>query len=1102
MDLFNEIIKVDLNNNGIICTNNELNAIYIYSVYKEQNKDLLVITNSLYEANKLYDSLANYTDKVYLFPMDDFLTSEALAISPDLKIKRVETINNLLINNKKIVVTHLMGFLRFLPTKINWQNSLISLEKNIMYNKKQLVEDLIKIGYEKQTLVSQTGEFSSRGFIVDLFPINESYPIRIEFFDDYIESIRYFDVDNQKSIKTINNIIVYPTSEFIVAVEVEENMKKQKNIPLYLEEYTNIMGYLNDPIVIFKDYNQIKNAYSNLKEDIFNYDLNSNNKNNFDYMYNLEDIIVEKRKHLMTIDNFVSDEERLNIIKLDSKEVNDFNSNINQIKNYLEKNIDKGKTIVICFRTESSLKRFKKYIDVDLNFSDERNILHNKINLIIKNINQGFEYEKIVVITENELFNTKDLKQKYYSNFKYSSKIKDINKLHIGDYIVHNIHGIGIYNGIITLTKNGLKKDYLEIKYLGSDKLYIPVEKIDLISKYSAKEGVRPKVNKLGSIEWSKTKTRIKNKIKDVAIKLLKLSAEREAKKGFPFSKDKEDQIMFDQDFIYEETKDQLLAIKQIKKDMESERPMDRLLCGDVGYGKTEVAFRAMFKAVLNNKQVAYLCPTTILSNQQYNNAMDRFKKFAINIRLLNRFTKKKEQQEIINGIKTGNVDILIGTHRILSEDIKFKDIGLLIIDEEQRFGVMHKEKIKEFKINVDVLTLSATPIPRTLQMSMVGLRDLSLIETPPVNRYPIQTYVIPYNKQIIKEAIYRELSRGGQVFVLNNKIENIELQVLEIKRIVPEAKVTFAHGKMSKTDLEDIMLSFINKEYDVLVCTTIIETGIDISNANTLIIIDADRFGLSQLYQIRGRVGRSDKIAYAYLMYDDRKVLNEIAIKRLQVIKEFTELGSGFSIAVRDLSIRGAGDILGSEQAGFIDSVGIELYTKMLNDEVLKLKGEKIEIINESKEEEKPLINVATHISDNYVEDEELKIEIHKKINLIDSYESLLLIKSELEDRFGNLPIEIIIYMYEEWFEKVSKKNGIIKVIENRNSIELIFSKEISTKINGDKIFMDAYKISPMFRFAYKEEKFRIIIDTIKLEDHWLFTVMKLIEKIDNYIN
>jgi transcription-repair coupling factor (superfamily II helicase) len=1090
-------------NRDVLSFNNEVNAIYIATLLEQKMMDILVITNSLYEANKLYESISTYTDAVFLFPMDEFLTSEALAISPELKIKRIDTINNLLVTKPKIVITNLMGALRYLPPKSLWIKNIIEFKVGSELKKEDIVNKLYNIGYVKETLVSKTGEMATRGFIIDIFTINENNPIRIEFFGDYIESIRYFDIDNQKSLNEIETIKIYPVDEFVIEDNSEER-KTQKYLPEYLKKVSSIKEYLNDPIIIYKDYNQIANSYKKLKEDIEEYHLSKDFSCKTNYMNDLDDIVSSHSViKMMTIENVVSNYENRAVENIDVKKIINFNSNVDAIKKYIIDEVKNKKTIIIAVKNYSDVKRLKGYIDCELNITDENNIKKNKVNLIVKNIKNGFEYGDIILITEYELFNVNQKEVQFNNKFHYSSKIKDINKLHIGDYIVHNIYGIGMYEGIVTLTQMGIKKDYLKIKYAGKDKLYIPAEKIELISKYSGNEGAVPKINRLGSSDWKKTKIRVKTKIKDIANRLLLLSAERESKKGFAFMEDIEEQVLFENEFIYEETKDQLLAIDQIKLDMEKTRPMDRLLCGDVGYGKTEVAFRAMFKAILNNKQVAYLCPTTILSNQQYVSALERFKSFPINIRLLNRFTTKKDQKKILYDLKSGSVDVIFGTHRILSKDVFFKDLGLLIVDEEQRFGVLHKEQIKEYKANIDILTLSATPIPRTLQMSMVGLRELSLIETPPVNRYPIQTYVLSYNNKIIQEAVYKELSRDGQVFILYNRVDSIEKKVYEIKQLVPDAKITYAHGKMSKNQLEKIMADFINKEYNILICTTIIETGIDIPNANTLIIIDADKFGLSQLYQIRGRVGRSDKIAYAYLMYDDKKILNDVAVKRLQVIKEFTELGSGFSIAVRDLSIRGAGDILGSEQAGFIDSVGIDLYIKLLNEEVLKLKGFGIKESSLTVEnDEKPLISVETHIDNNYVEEEELKIEIHKKINSIDSYDSLSLVKKELEDRFGKVPDKIVIYMYEEWFDKIAKKLDIKSVKETKNHIELVFSKKNSSKIDGEKLFMEAYNLSNRFRFSYKDDRFTIFLDTFKLEEHWLFLIMKLLEKMEEFIN
>ena len=686
-------------------------------------------------------------------------------------------------------------------------------------------------------------------------------------------------------------------------------------------------------------------------------------------------------------------------------------------------------------------------------------------------------------------------KKKVKNKYKVGTKISNINNLEKGDYIVHIDHGIGQYVELCTLSKNGLKKDYIKLLYADGDVLYLPVEKIDKITKFTGREGAIVRLDKLGTDSWNKKKARVRSKLENIAGDLIRVSAERENSKGFAFSPDDEEQILFESKFKYTATADQERAIGIIKHEMEKDKPMDMLLCGDVGYGKTEVAFRAIFKAVNDGKQVAYLCPTTILSSQQYNSALDRFADFPINIALLNRFTSVKEQNVIFKNLKEGKIDILFGTHKLLNDKVDFKDLGLLIIDEEQRFGVVHKEKVKKYKSSIDVLTLSATPIPRTLQMSMSGIRGLALIETPPEKRRPIQTYVMPESVNIIKDAIYKELSRNGQVFMLYNSVEKIDNKLEEIHKLVPEANIRYAHGRMTKVELENIMIDFTNHKFDILLCTTIIETGIDIPNVNTLIVLDADRFGLSQLYQIRGRIGRSDRIGYAYLMYNSRKELNDLAVKRLNTIKEFTELGSGFKIAMRDLSIRGAGDILGSEQSGFIDSIGIDLYLKMLKEEVDKLKGIKIE--EEKDESSKPLIEVETHISNEYAPDDEIKLEVHKLINNINSEEDIDNLCTVLKDRFGKVTDEMIIYMHEEWFEKQAKSLNIKETKQTKNYVEIVLPQYLSKQIDGEKLFFTAYEISKYFRFSYNNNQIHIYLDTIKLDKHFVYYLNDLLSVI-----
>lgn len=1090
MNVFEQIGTIELKKNmGITGVTDEFFCVLLYSTLQREKKNILVVVNSLYEANQLYSSLSNYTDNVSLFPMDDFLTSEALAISPELRYNRLETINKVL-EQPNIVITNLMGYLRFLPTKKNYQQAFLNLEVGNTINPQELVEKLVQSGYTRDTIVNKTGEFAVRGFIIDVFPVESDTAVRIEFFDDEIESIRYFDCDTQKSLSSISSILIRPCSEFLTTKIVEEDSSKQKFLPFY-EEVSSILDYLGDSITFFKDYEQLKVSFSQIMEEVLTYRSTKDAEFNGKYMFDFLDINPTFPIYYMNIDHYLSN----NILDLGVHTINNFNENADSINQFIRQSINDGKTVVLCLK-KYQIFSVMKFLNMKVVETDFDHIIPNEVNLVSTPLKAGFVYQNYVFLTANELFLVKEKQKKYRTKFKYSSSISDINKLSVGDYVVHNIHGIGVYNGIKTLSLSGVQKDYVEVLYQGEDKLYIPVEKIDLLNKYTGKEGYAPKVNKLGGSEWEKTKNRVKKKVQDMADDLLQLYAEREARQGFAFSPDCDMLLDFEAEFPYELTPDQKRAIAQIKEDMEKPTPMDRLLCGDVGFGKTEVAFVAAFKAILDSKQVLFLCPTTILSNQHYENAMERFKDFPVSIGLLNRFTSPKEVKRIIEGISNGTIDLVFGTHRLLSDDIKPKNLGLLVIDEEQRFGVTHKEKIKRYKTNVDVLTLTATPIPRTLQMSLVGIRSLSLIETPPVNRYPVQTYVIEENNQILKDAIYKELSRDGQVFILYNKVESIEEEMYRIQNLVPDARIITAHGQMNKNALENRILDFINHEYDILVCTTIIETGIDIPNVNTLIIMDADRFGLSQLYQIRGRVGRSDKFAYAYLMYHPAKVLTESAVKRLNVIKEFTALGSGFSIATRDLSIRGAGDILGSEQAGFIDSVGIDLYLRLLNEEVARKKN--IELPLEEEEiDSKPLLNVSTHIDDHYVSEDDLKIEIHRKINEIDSAEKLEDVKAELEDRFGRVNDDMLIYMYEEWFEKLAKRVGVKRVSQTKNSIELVFPEEVVSKFRVDELFMDSYEISPSFRFLSRGSNLVIILDIIKLEKHPIYYLVSLLDLI-----
>ena len=952
----------------------ELSTLFVLEYFNKHDKNVILLTSNIYEANLLYQSFLTYTDDVLLYPMDDFLTSLALSVSPEFELKRLDAIEQFS-KRKHIVITNIMGYLRKMPNVKDKDSNHIFLSKGDLISRDRLVELLDSLGYNRDSLVTSTGEYAVRGFVVDAFLSGEDHPVRIEFFDEEIESIRYFDADTQRSLNEINSIDCLPIKEII------------SNIG------SSLYDYLGDASLFMYHYSEISISYQHLWDDIIK----------------------------------LSEDERGLFFSLD-----DLHSSCTISINLLD-NIDNNSTYV--FQSQELVN------------------YHGNYDLLKENV---------------------------------------LNWCNSGYYVVHRMHGIGVYNGVTTLKVQGVLKDFIEISYLGNDKVYIPVEKISTIFKYSDKDGVKPQINKLGSTSWIKKKLSVQKKIHDISGELIELYAKRESVKKEKYV-DYPLENIFSEQFSYEETKDQKRAINDVLKDLSSEVPMDRLLCGDVGFGKTEVAFRAMFKTVCNNKQVMYLCPTTILSKQQYAACVERFKEFPVTISLLNRFTSTKEAKNIIERFASGKIDILFGTHRLLSDDVIPNKLGLLVVDEEQRFGVTHKEKIKKYKNDVNVLTLSATPIPRTLKMAMSGLRDLSIIDTPPMNRYPVQTYVVAENDNLVRDAIYKELGRGGQIFVLYNYIESIDNICDKLRRLVPEAKIRFAHGQMKKEEIEDIMSGFVEHEFDVLLSTTIIETGIDIPNANTLIIYNADRFGLSQLYQLRGRVGRSNKIAYAYLMYDKGKMLNDIAVKRLQAIRDFTELGSGYKIAMRDLSIRGAGDLLGSEQAGFVESVGISLYTKMVEEEIKRLKGEEVY----EEENNESLVHVATHIDDNYVSDEEIKIEIHKLINEIDSYDKLFAVKEELVDRFGKISDELEIYMYEELFEKIADKLNIKDVIQNSNSITVSLPVEESSLIKGDKLFMEAFSINPKFKLKYVGKRIQISLNFINTKKHFIYDLVKLLSVI-----
>ncbi len=948
---------------------------FAYSTKQSLNRPICIVTYNEIEARKIVKDLSYFTnefEEVLYFPKREIASYDYIAESKDLPYERIEVLNKIQKNKAKIVVTTVEALMQKMITKSSLYKNCLEFKVGKRYSLEEVKQNLILLGYERNDLIEGKGQFSVRGDIIDV-ALTETKGVRVELWGDEVDSIRNFSISSQRSNEMLDKIEIMPAHEFILEDELKNIVSKIQNNNEYIDklkakgDYRNkieeiinkdieliesgdyiskidkyfnsfydktetFLDYLeNDFVILFDELSKIKQRSDNILIE---------NKNLIKALIEKEKYVPESILNIEPIDYVSKDKQVVYLEKQDlgAKTISNtkYNFNYRDVKYYkseieilivdlIKALNDKKEVIVLAGNKEETDKFIELLKEKEIPYS--RNLLEQvlqkgQINqketspmvmVAEGSLSSGFEcYDlNLIVIAGDELFvPSVKKKRKLSSSFKQGEKVVFAD-LKIGDYVVHKSHGIGQFVGVNTLKADGIIKDYIKIRYRNDDMLYIPTNDLDSIRKYIGGGEAVPKINKLGSKEWENTKQKVKRNLQEVAKELMELYAKRQKIKGFAFSKDNEWQKQFEDSFPYAETEDQLRCIEETKKDMEQPRPMDRLLCGDVGYGKTEVAIRAAFKAVMDQKQVAYLVPTTVLANQQYESFKQRMEDFAIRVELLNRFRTKKEQDEVIRKLKLGEVDVVIGTHRILSKDVEFKDLGLLIIDEEHRFGVKDKEKIKQYKASIDVLTMTATPIPRTLHMSIVGVRDMSVIYEPPQNRRPVQTYVLEYDEEIIKEAITKELERKGQVFYLYNKVEGIESKAIQIENLVPEARVAYAHGKMTGNELEEIMMSFIKGEVDVLVCTTILESGIDIPNANTIIVENADRLGLAQLYQIRGRVGRSDKQAYAYIMYKRDKLLTEVAEKRLKAIKEFTEFGSGFKIAMRDLEIRGAGSML-----------------------------------------------------------------------------------------------------------------------------------------------------------------------------------------------
>lgn len=1097
----------------------------MYALNQHLNRPILIIANNDLRAKEIYEDMQYFSqNNAMIYPSKDIIFYTADVHSLDIVKKRISIINSILSNKIPIIVLSIEALFDRLVKKDIFSSFILHLSEAQTITLDELIHKLTSMGYERTDLVEGQGQFAVRGGIVDIFPITEENAIRIEFWDNEIDSIRILDSYSQRSIERTKDITIFPTKELVYdnrqvnlalkRIEEEynfvlnkleksnlnnekENLKEnigeiiealktntgfngeERYIKYFYDDTVTLLDYMPDNTIIFWDEMPriAQKAETILKE--YEESIKSHIEkgymlpNQTQMIFNYHDILHITQNYtqvlLMTIHQSVKDFSIETTLNFNVSSASTFGKRIDLLEENLVKwKKNKYKILVLSGTKAKGEMLHKEFLSADIESvvinKLERSLENGEIVITNGSIQKGFEYGdiKFVVVSDKELFGLQ--KKKISSKKKRKgSKIESFTDLKVGDYVVHDNYGIGIYRGIEKMFIDGINKDYLKITFADDGSLYVPINQMDIIQKYIGAEGKKPRLNKLGGAEWGKAKARVKGAVKNLAKDLVRLYSKRQACKGFIYSQDTEWQKEFEAMFPYDETDDQLSAIEDVKRDMETGKVMDRLICGDVGYGKTEVAIRAAFKAVQDSKQVAYLVPTTILAQQHYNTFVERMKDFPIKIGLISRFRTKLEQKQTIEDVKSGNIDILIGTHRILSKDVEFKDIGLVIIDEEQRFGVTHKEKLKKLKENVNVLTLTATPIPRTLHMSLTGIRDMSILEDPPEERQPIQTYVMRYDSVFIKDAILRELGRGGQIFYLHNRVQNISEVAGRLKNLVPEANIAYAHGQMSERELENVMMDYINKDIDVLVCTTIIETGLDISNANTIIVQDADRMGLAQLYQLRGRVGRSSRIAYAYFMYQKDKVLREVAEKRLQAIREFTEFGSGFKIAMRDLEIRGAGNLLGSEQHGHMETVGYDMYCKILDETVKELQG-----INVEEEFETSIdININAYIPSKYIESEEQKLEIYKKIASIKTNDDFLDVQEEIEDRYGDIPISVQNLLDISLLKSQAHSNGITSISQKGTKIIITYKNQDYIDNTNINEVIKSYKDKLLFTAA-----------------------------------
>lgn len=1083
----------------------------IMNTSERLKKPVCIVTYNEIQARKLVEDFRFFTKDVFYFPKREIVTYDYLAESQDLLYERMEVLRKMEEKRHFTVVTTIEALMQpMLPKEVLFQNK-ITLKVADSYCVDKLKEKLVQLGYQRSELIDGKGQFSSRGGIIDV-SLTEEEGVRIEFWGDEIDSIRIFRISTQRSTKMEEKITLFPVHEFVLEASLEDIVKRIEKITKDVTQEQQKQSKEDISLILSGDYiSKVDKYFSAFYSDIYSFveyfskhsiffleentKLRARAQNIQKDIQTIQKTLVEKQKWVpKSLEKMYSYEqilEKISIFKRVHLENQDFSIGIqgnrysfhfrevhyypSSLEVFLQDLKQTKKTVVVLVDSTSKMEKLKHLLEENqILFQDlleeNQNLFEKKgqVFLMVGKLSSGWEnYDtNLLAISANDLIEgEKKKRRKQNSIFKEGQRVV-FDDLKIGDFVVHKTHGIGQYIGVNTIKADGITKDYIKIRYKGEDVLYIPTNQLDSIRKYVGGGESVPKINKLGSKEWENTKARVKKNLREVARELIELYAKRQKIKGYAFSPDTPWQNQFEERFPYQETDDQLRCIQEVKKDMESPKPMDRLLCGDVGYGKTEVAIRAAFKAVMDQKQVAYLVPTTVLADQQYQEFKQRMESFAIKVEVLNRFRTKKEQQEIVRKLKLGQIDVVIGTHRLLSKDVSFQNLGLLIIDEEHRFGVKDKETIKQYKNNVDVLAMTATPIPRTLHMSIVGIRDMSVIYEPPQNRKPVQTYVLEYDEEVVKEAITKELERGGQVFYLYNRVEAIEKKASKLLSLVPEAKVSFAHGKMSGHEIEEIMEDFVKGNTNLLVCTTILESGIDIPNANTIIVENADRLGLAQLYQIRGRVGRASKQAYAYITYKRDKLLSEVADKRLKAMKEFTEFGSGFKIAMRDLEIRGAGSMLGEIQHGHMEQVGYDTYCQLLNEVIQEMKG--IEL-----QEEVDIqidLNVSSYIPDSYISSSGQKIEIYQNIALCRTEEEIKDVMDEMIDRYGDMPKELENLTQIARIKNIARQAFVTKIAQKTSGIVIWFD---SMRFNMERLDILIKKYKEKLKFSPGKEPY-----------------------------